>query len=263
MANWLTPGLLSRKYGIPESTLRSWKCLGYIVSSTIDNEVLLDEDSLNRCLNAHSVQGLQEGYLEKIIKEKKQEKEALLSQFDDELFLLKTQKPYQPLFHILIQKLGQLIADDRLKEIFLTISSGEPISRVAARHKMTYEQTLRTYKTILKGLEKNTDRITTCLNKKPDSVFDRFATNDPTHIELYELLPFRICGVLYSQANINTVRDLLKYTSKKGWQSLKRLHGIGNIAYAQIIKELLCANFITTDKDGNIELSPEVVALMI
>lgn len=65
------------------------------------------------------------------------------------------------------------------------------------------------------------------------------------------------------QANINTVRDLLKYTSKKGWQSLKRLHGIGNIAYAQIIKELLCANFIIADKDGNIELSPEVVALMI
>ena len=94
MANWLTPELLSRKYGIPESTLRSWKCLGYIVSATIDNEVLLDEDSLNRCLNAHKAQGLQEGYLEKIIKEKKQEKEVLLSQFDDELFLLKTQKPY-------------------------------------------------------------------------------------------------------------------------------------------------------------------------
>lgn len=262
MANWLTPELLSKKYGISESTLRSWKCLGYIVSSTIDNEVLLDEDSLNRYLDAHKSKELSINYLEKIIKEKELEKEALLAQFDDELFLLKTQKLYQPLFHILIQQLGLLITDDRLQEIFLSISSGEPISRVAARHQMTYGKTLETYKSILKNLEKNTNTTATLLKRSTNSVFNQFSTADPTRIELFEILPFYVYRILSTEAKIKTVSDLLKYTSQRGWKSLQQLRGIGFLTYARIIKELAHTNFIIADKDGNIELSPEVAVLM-
>ena len=263
MATWMTPELLSKKYGIPENTLRSWKCLGYIVSSIVDNTALLDEESLTRYLNAHKTKDLSDNYLEKIIKEKELEKEVILSQFDDELFLLKTQKLYQPLFHILIQELGQLITDERLREIFLTISSGKPISRVAACNEITYEQTVQTYKTILKNLEKNTERISTFLSRRTDSVFDKYNTNDPTRIELSNLLPLRAYSILKTEANINTARDLLQYTSQRGWQSLKRLHGMGNVTYSRIVKELQNSNFITADKDGNISLLPEIAALMI
>lgn len=221
MANWLTPELLSKKCGISESTLRSWKCLGYIVSSTIDNEVLLDEDSLNRYLDAHKSKELSINYLEKIIKEKELEKEALLAQFDD-----------------------------------------EPISRVAARHQMTYGKTLETYKSILKNLENNTNATATLLRRRTNSVFSQFSTAYPTRIELFEILPFYVYRILSTEAKIKTVSDLLKYTSKRGWKSLQQLRGIGFLTYARIIKELAHTNFIIADKDGNIELSPEMAVLM-
>ena len=136
--------LLSEKHGIAESTLRGWKCMGYIVSSTIDNTVMLDEDTVIRLLNAHRTKELSDEYLDKLIKEKDWEREVILSDYDDMLFLLKTHKLYQPLFTILIKELGALITDDRQREIFLAISLGEPITRVAVRYQMTHAQAMST-----------------------------------------------------------------------------------------------------------------------
>ena len=48
MADWLTLKQLSEKRGIPENTLRYWKSLNYIASSTIDNVVMLDDNSVTR-----------------------------------------------------------------------------------------------------------------------------------------------------------------------------------------------------------------------
>ena len=129
MANWITLKQLSEKRGIAESDLRTWANLGYITSSRIENVLMIDDESLTQYLDVHQTKDLGENYLEKIIKEKELEREVLLSQCDDELFLLKTQKLHQPLFHILIQELGQLITDDHEREIFLSVSSGEPIAR--------------------------------------------------------------------------------------------------------------------------------------
>ena len=93
MANWLTIKQLSEKRDIAESTLRNWINLGYITSSTIDNVIMLDDDSLISYLDTHQTKGLNKESLEKLIKEKKMECEIILSHLDDELFLLKTQSP--------------------------------------------------------------------------------------------------------------------------------------------------------------------------
>lgn len=53
MANWLTIKQLSEKRDIAESTLRNWINLGYITSSTIDNVIMLDDDSLISYLDTH------------------------------------------------------------------------------------------------------------------------------------------------------------------------------------------------------------------
>ena len=107
MANWLTIKQLSEKRGIAESTLRNWTNLGYITSSTIDNIIMLDDDSLTSYLDTHQSKGLSKESLEKLIKEKEMEYEIILSRLNDELFLLKTQSLHQPLFHTIVQELGQ------------------------------------------------------------------------------------------------------------------------------------------------------------
>lgn len=263
MANWITPELLSKKCGIPETTLRIWKCMGYIVSSTIDNQVMMDEDSLTIFLNAHRTKQLSESYLKKIIKEKELEMEILLSQLDDELFLLETHKQHQQLFHVLIQELGQLITDNRLREIFLAIASGEPISRVAVRYEMTYERTLKAYQSILNNLSGDMGRISRRRNQMEDSLFTKYGIDGPMNVRLSSLLPFHAYSVLSREADISTVSDLLKYTSVHGWESLNNLRSMGKTTYSNMINALQKAHFINVNKDDSIELSPELAVWVI
>lgn len=263
MANWMTPELLSKQRGIPVSTLRVWKSMGYIISSTIDNEVLLDDDSLTRYLDIHRTKELNESYLKRIIGEKQLELEVQLSQLDDELFLLKTQKQYQPLFHTLILELGKLIVNGQLREIFLAISSGEPISRVAERYQITYERALTSYQFILNNLSENTGRIATCLNREMNSLLSKYKPEDLLNSLLSDFIPLRAYAILSTEAEVTTVRELLEYTSKHDWNSLLSLHGMGKMTFSNMINALNKACFIIVDRDNSIELSPELAALVI
>ena len=262
MANWLTIKQLSEKRDIAESTLRNWINLGYITSSTIDNVIMLDDDSLISYLDTHQTKGLNKESLEKLIKEKKMECEIILSHLDDELFLLKTQSLHQPLFHIIVQELGQLITNDTQREIFLAISTGEPISRVAVRQNMTYQETMEAYSNILKKLSENTERIATYRNRTMASLFGKYNTDNPTNIPIRRLFNERACNVLH-KLEIATVRELLQFTYQYGWGRLKRLEGLGKTTYNEILNALYNANFIVFCEDKSIALTPEIAAFVL
>lgn len=262
MSNWQTIKQLSEKRGISESTLRGWKNLGYISSSTIEGELMLDDDSLIRYLDAHQNKGLNVDSLNQLIKEKEMEREVILSQFDDELFLLKTLQLHQPLFHIIIQELGQLITNITHREIFLSISSGEPISRVAARHHMTYDETVATYSTILKKLSEHSERIATYRSRVLKFLFGKYDSDDPTNIPLMQIFSERASRILQRE-NICTVHQLLTYTSQHGWGSLKKFEGMGGLSYQEILNALYNANFIVLHEDKSIVLTPEIAALLL
>lgn len=263
MANWFTLQKMSEKRGIPESALHEWKNLGYIGSSIVDNIVMLDEDSLIHFLDNYQTLALGQDSLSKIMKEKELEREVILSQLNNELFLLKTQALYQPLFHIVIQELGRLIINKQDREIFLTISSGQPITRVAAQYNMTYEATLETYRLILKELGKNPERIATYRNQTMKFLYGRFNAEDPTNVPLSKLLPERICRVLLREGEIQTIYQLLKFTSEHGWDKLRRFTGLGDMSYDEITKVLQHNNFIDLHKNGSITLTPEIAALVL
>lgn len=263
MADWLTLKQLSEKRGIPESTLRCWKTQNYIASSTIDNVVMLDDESVTRFLNAHQTDELSDECLKEIIREKMLEREVALSRFDDELFLLRTLKLHQPLFHTLIGELGALITDDCTRDIFLSVSQGEPISRVAARHGLTYMQTIKTYSGILGRLGENTARIASLRERAIQCLFGKFNTTDPVGIPIAKIFDIHACGVLHAEAEINTVRELLQYASENGWDKLKSLRGLGDVTYRHIIDKLCDEGFIIVRADRSIEPSPEIATMLI
>lgn len=263
MANWLTLQQLSEKRGINETTLRCWKSSGYIKSSTIDNVVMLDDESVTRFLDVHQSKELDEDCLKRIIQEKELEREAMLAHLEDELFLMKTQKLYQPLFHILIEELGALITDDCQREIFLAISTGEPIARVAERHQMTYAQAAETYSAILEKLGGNTERIATFRRRTMEVLFSQFNTTNPTNTRISALFETHANSVLYTGANIHTVCELLQYASVHGWGRIKKLRGMGEVTYSRMIETLCNTHFITVREDGNIEISPEISTLLL
>lgn len=262
MADWLSLKEVSKKTGIPESTLRTWKSLSYITTSTIDNVVMIDYDHLSRFLKQNQVKGLDDEYLKELIKEKELEREVILSHYDDELFLLKTYGLYQPLFDVIIKELGALMTDDKQRELFLAISSGELILRVAERHQMTYAQAIEEYKSILKNLGENTERIAAYRKQTLKRFFAKFNETDPTRVKVQQLFNSRACGILKNEAEIETVRELLEYTSKHGWEKLNDLKGMGEITYQHIIERLCLTHFIT-NVDEKIRLSPEIATLMI
>lgn len=262
MSKWLTLQQLSEKRGINETTLRYWKSSGYIKSSTIDNVVMLDDESVSHFLDAHQTKELDEDCLKKLIQEKELEREIMLAHLEDELFLMKTQKLYQPLFHILIEELSALIIDNCQREIFLAISTGEPIARVAARHQMTYAQAVETYNVILDKLGENTQRIATLRQRTMELLFSRFDTTNPTNTRISDIFETHANSVLATVANISTVSELLKYASEHGWDSIRKLRGMGTVTYSRMIEMLSNTHFIIVHEDGSIEISPEIATLL-
>lgn len=262
MANWLALKQVSEKRGIAESTLREWKTLGYIASSTVDDVMMLDDESVTRFLDTHAMKELNDDDVDKLIQEKKLEREILLSSLEDELFLLKTQKLHQPLFHVVIEELGNLIMDGRYREIFLAVSSGEPIIRVAKRFNMTYERTLEAYTSTLEQLSKNTHRIATFRTTALNLRFGKFNQKDPTNISLWDVFNTHACCVLAQKAGISTLHELLLYGSQKGWRYLTHLPGLGNSTYHHIVDTLIENGFLVIWSEGNIRLTPEIAALI-
>ena len=83
---------MSERRDIQEAILKNWANLGYITSSRINDQLFLDDESLDAYLEAHKRLGLEAGYLSKIVEEKKLERDFIISKYDDLLYVLRTQK---------------------------------------------------------------------------------------------------------------------------------------------------------------------------
>lgn len=153
MSNWLTTKQMSERRDIQEDILKNWANLGYITSSRIDDQLFLDDESLDAYLEAHKRLGLEAGYLSKIVEEKKLERDFIISKYDDLLYVLRTQTTCKPLYEIIIRELSALILHPVTRDIFYSISTGESVAKVADRHRITYGKTLQMYNSILKGLK--------------------------------------------------------------------------------------------------------------
>ena len=161
MANWLTTKQMSERHDIQEAILKNWANLGYITSSRINDQLFLDDESLDAYLEAHKRLGLEADYLSKIVEEKKLERDFIISRYDDLLYVLRTQKTCKPLYEIIIRELAALILHPVARNIFDAISTGESVEKVAGRHRITYQKTLQIYNSILKGLKLKKDILAT------------------------------------------------------------------------------------------------------
>lgn len=211
----------------------------------------------------HSEGTLGEESLEEIIHEKEAEREALLSQLDDELFLLLTLKQHQPLFHAVIGELSALINDDTRREIFLAVSCGDPICQVAEQHGMSCAKIQKMYSEILDKLDENMERIVTKQGEVIKRLCYKFNIDNPMNIPLSRILNLHAYAALDNAEEIKTLHELLEFTAKWGWRRLKYIDGIGKITYRQIIKTLRDEGIITIDADEKIDLVPEIAAMML
>ena len=239
---------MSERHGIQETILRNWANLGYITSSRINDQLFLDDESLDAYLEAHKRLGLEAGYLSKIVEEKKLERDFIISKYDDLLYVLRTQKTCKPLYQIIIRELAALILHPVARNVFYSISIGESVEKVAGRHRITYEKTLQIYNSILKGLKLKKDILATYRKRAINARFLSLADNNNKNINIEQeewILQLPVCkvadtrlaNVLYNQ-DVRTVKDLLEIVSGRGWKSLLRIEGVGKISYYHLLSKL-------------------------
>ena len=169
---------MSERRDIQEAILKNWANLGYITSSRINDQLFLDDESLDAYLEAHKRLGLEAGYLSKIVEEKKLERDFIISKYDDLLYVLRTQKTCKPLYQIIIRELAALILHPVARNVFYSISIGESVEKVAGRHRITYEKTLQIYNSILKGLKLKKDILATYRKRAINARFLSLADNN-------------------------------------------------------------------------------------
>lgn len=246
MSNWLTTKQMSERRDIQEAILKNWANLGYITSSRIDDQLFLDDESLDAYLEAHKRLGLEAGYLSKIVEEKKLERDFIISKYDDLLYVLRTQTTCKPLYEIIIRELSALILHPVTRDIFYSISTGESVAKVADRHRITYGKTLQMYNSILKGLKLK--RYIGYLSKACYrcsflSLVDNNKNINVGQEEWILQLPVRkvadtrLANILYNQ-DVRTVKDLLDIVSGRGWKSLLRIEGVGKTSYYHLLSKL-------------------------
>lgn len=286
---------MSKRHDVQEETLRNWANLGYITSAKINNQLFLDDESLVAYLEAHKRLGVQEGYLTKIVEEKKLERDFVISKYDDQLYVLKTQKVCGPLYEVVIRELSGLIAHPEHRDIFYSISKGEPIERVAGRHRITYDRALRVYESLLKGLQKKRNILSSYRKLAMDYRFKCLAddscreqSNIQSNIQskilskiqgkmqgkvrskvqgkvqskeenILELPIHRVANArlanILQLRGISTVGQLLESMSDKEWSSLLEIKNVGRTSYFSLLFNLRQIGVVDRRLDEILSLS--------
>lgn len=256
MANWLTFKRASEKYDVAECILRQWQIGGYITFSTIGEVVMLEETSLVQYVNVYKAEAALENSFARLIREKEQEIQTILSTLDDEFFLLKTRRCSQPLFRLLVKELSYLVSDECKRDIFFALSCGESISRVAQRYGMSYDAIVEIYESVFNELGANPERIP----MYRQLVMARFRVSDNPHnpldIPLKKILGERIARIFDEEKDITTVQELVTFGCRHGWKRVEHVPRIGLRTFQILVETLKEAHYIIVGNDGQIDLSP-------
>lgn len=184
MANWATIKQLSDKMGIAESVLQQWAKQDFITHSTIGKIMMIDEESLNNFLDVHKNQLLSDESISRLLKKREQEREAMISQLDNDIFVLKALDVYHPLAKILMQELCKLINDEFYRGILLAISMGEPIEEIGEYYQLNRQQIKDAYDSAFDDLKKDKMRIGLYRNMLTKSLLEKYMAVPPSETPL-------------------------------------------------------------------------------
>lgn len=207
MANWATIKQLSDKMGIAESILQQWAKQNFITHSTIGEIMMIDEESLNNFLDVHKNQLLNDESISRLLKKREQEREAMISQLDNDIFTLKALDVYHPLAKILLQELCKLINDEFYRGILMAISMGEPIEEIGEFYQLKRQQTKEAYDSAFDELKKNKMRIGLYRNMLTKSLLEKYMAVPPSETPLTNTFLDHIRSLLLKnwECNSNSV----------------------------------------------------------
>lgn len=137
-----------------EEDILRWIKQYKITSSKIGNTWLIDEASFCRVIRQKMRLSHYDEYLAKEVQIRKDEISEILLQLDDLIYLLRSLKKISPLLRLLIKEMASLISNDLKRNIFVDVTSGMNISKVAQKYNITFEKACNIYNASLVYVEK-------------------------------------------------------------------------------------------------------------
>lgn len=292
MKDLITPIKLidaSNKYSISYSTLREWGKTGRIVVIKRAGVLYADEESIKAYSELQKSLRKHEEYLNRMIAEKEEEVSNIIAIYDDYLFSMRSLEKVIKIFPILISELGELIKNEKTRDIFINIALGEDIYKIARKHSLTYDRTCCIYTQAINIIERRNKLFAKYKNKIVEQageiqILKLKINNLKNHIGRLEktkgfsikinnieaisekslyLLSLdikkifmddqRVCNCLRSRS-IDTVEDLLRFICNRDgdFDSLLEIEGFGKICLKKL-KSVLMKNKII-DENGHSDL---------
>lgn len=248
-----------------EEDILRWVKQNKVTSSKIGNTWLIDEASFCRVLRLKMKLSQYDEYLAKEVQIREDEISDILLQLDDLVYLFRSIKKISPLLRILIREMASLITNELKRNVFVDVTSGMHISKVAKKYELTLEKACSIYDAALvcvtkkmgficeyrntiaikelnirrlevenRNQKKEIDRLTNIVGQSiyEDTYFPEFFI-PASAIKLLSLnltydldLDIRIINCLRT-LDIDTVEDLLRFVKEHGLNKLLAYRNFG------------------------------------
>lgn len=251
LENLITVKEAAELCGIPELRILNWINKHKIAASWLGNVWWIDKTDLQFILDSKKKIANRSKYLRSILDEKNEEIDAIISQMDDYLFLLKSIKKNSFAFRVITTEMATLIPDETRRNIFIAVSSGNQVAVIANEYGISADRVYHQFDKALVGISKKVGFLvqyrSTLAEKefrirelesllKDKKVSDRLSGRDtiPTahlyllsaKLEIFLNMETRTKNCMRSES-IFTIEDLLRYVKDDGFTKLYNIRLFG------------------------------------
>ena len=265
---WIGIEEAAKKYQVSSRRINTWCKKQEITCSEIDHYLMLDEDSLLRCIERNTQLSLTEKELEK-------RKERLIKESEEEIFLLQSMKELTPVMHQIIKELAGMIQNDNRRRMFLFIALEGSLKEYCKQSCQNTYNMQDEFQRLIREIKNRTGFLKTYKNEMihlkaalrlyemyygKDCLCTMNTENGMTKEEKEAIallntpignlgFEVRASRVLCEQG-IQTLQDLLELTYKYGWNRLTKIRELGSTTQSRIMKRLQELNILDdTDED--------------
>lgn len=265
---WIGIEEAARKYQVSSKRINTWCKRLEITCTEIDHYLVLDENSLQECIERNTQLCLTQ-------KELEQREEKLIRESEEKLFILQSLKELTPMMRLIIKELAGMIHNENRRRMFLFVTLEGSLKKYAEESCQDFFFIQREFQILMREIQ---SRIGFLKNYKYEithtkallrlyemkfgrNLFNRELVQQENPIlqerrEAIELLNTNIRDFgfdnrvekILTQGGIETLQDLLKLTYKYGWNRLTKLHNFGPTTQTKVIDRLQLMNILDKEE---------------
>ena len=177
MAYWMTSTQMAEKYEVTEQEILSWTELKDISSAYINDNLMIDDDSVQFYLETNKMLAEKQAIRERLVREEDKIIQQELKKYDDAALFIRLQSECFPLYDLLIKVLAAMIPNIQDRKLFCAITQGHSLKHIPKYHKMGDEDTFKVYLELVRKLHADVKYIL-IVQKQTNKTLDKFLKDE-------------------------------------------------------------------------------------